>query len=109
MIEDWDLWTVTINALGYSTSAFVSGVVTDALGQALESTPGTPVPLAYFVFFVFLPVTGFFSDTTEMLVRGLIFTFCVLIFSFYIFNDLGEVAAAVFAFVIGLLISLRNE
>lgn len=75
----------------------------------LETLPGSPSLLAYLIFFVVLPVTGFFSDVEEMIVRGLIFTIFVGIFSSYIFNDTGEVIAAFFAFLIALLISALKE
>lgn len=97
------------NAFGFSVTAFVTGVITTALGQALESFPGFPSFFAYVTFFVVLPIAGFYSDVSEMIVRGLIFIVFVAIFSNYVLNDPGEVAAAFVAFVISLLISIWNE
>ena len=108
MISDWGIGTTIANAFAFSVTAFVTGLVTDALGQALQSLPGLGF-LAYVIFFIVLPVTGFFSDVEEMIVRGLIFTVFVGVFSSYFFNDVGEIAAALVAFVLSLVISYWRE
>ena len=108
MIEDWGIGTTIGNALAYSTTAFATGADTAALGQGFEGLPAIG-PIAYLFFFIVLPISGFFSDVWELLVRGLIFALCVAFFSTYIFNDVGEVIAAFFALVLGLLIAYWNE
>jgi hypothetical protein len=109
MIEDWGMGHVVANGFGFSLTAFVTGAITDAIGQAFGNVPGFPGPLVYFLFFLVLPIAGFFSDTWEMLARGMIFTVSVAFFSSYVFNDVWEVGAALLALVIALIISYWND
>ena len=109
MIEDWGIGETVANAFLFSVTALVTGAITTALGQALDTLPGSPGYLAYLVFFIVLPISGFFSDVWEMLFRGLVFTISVAFFSGYLFNDTGEVAAAILALLIALLIAWWNE
>ncbi len=41
-MTDWSPERLIGDALLFSTTAFVTGAVTDALGHALQSTPGLP-------------------------------------------------------------------
>jgi hypothetical protein len=102
-------WTWLIeNAFIFSIVALLTGVVTDALGKMLEQTPGVPYALAYLTFFLIIPGMGFFSDVEDLLIRGLIFSFSVMAFSYYI-GDPWESAAAFAALFIGSLIAYARE
>jgi hypothetical protein len=49
MIEDWGMRHVVANGFGFSLTAFVTGAITDAIGQAFGNVPGFPGPLVYFL------------------------------------------------------------
>lgn len=108
-MTDWSPGRVVADAFGFSATAFVAGVVTKALGQALEVTPGVPFLLAYGIFFVILPISGFFSDVDELVLRGVFFTVVVGFFSAYVFQDLGEVFAAFAGLLVGILIAVARN
>jgi len=97
------------DALLFSTTAFATGEITNALGQALEATPGIPSLPVYLIFFLILPASGFFSDVDELVVRGIFFTIVVGFFSAYVFQDAGEVFAAIFGLLVGAAIAAIRE
>ena len=104
-MSNWSAQRAIGEAFVFVVTGIATGAIVNALGQALETTPGVPFWPIFVVFFLIYPVLGFFSDVDEMVIRGFLFTMAVFFISLYL-QDLWEGVAAMIALVLGIMFAL---